>query len=104
MDTIAQVIITIILLIPVYGLLLWGYIQPEESMLFGKRWMYKEDPEPSIKAIRYVKFSTMTAMIGIPIILVSSFMNNHLFRLTPLVFLVVLLFGVFRIFTAEEES
>lgn len=29
----------IVFLIPVYGLLIWSYINPEDSHLLGKRWM-----------------------------------------------------------------
>ncbi|WP_211279016.1 hypothetical protein [Sutcliffiella halmapala] len=48
----ADTILTIILLLPVYGVLIWTFFHPEESMLLGNRWMYKGEPEFSEDAIR----------------------------------------------------
>ena len=53
----------IIFLIPVYGLLIWAYIEPEESLLFGKRWMYEEEPEFSEEAISFNKRASLIAII-----------------------------------------
>lgn len=57
--------ITIIFLIPVYGLLIWSYIEPEESYLWGRRWMYEEEPELSEEAIWLQKKVSMIALIVI---------------------------------------
>ncbi|MFS8650628.1 MAG: hypothetical protein FWJ66_01785 [Caldibacillus sp.] len=53
----AELFIMIIFLIPLYALLLWTHHEPEGSILFGWRWMYKSQPEISETAIRYTKFS-----------------------------------------------
>lgn len=79
-------------------------MEPEESILVGKRWMYKEDPEISEHAIRYTKFTSMTVMIGLPIVLISFVVDNGYFKLAPVVLLIVLMVGIFRIFTGEEKS
>ena len=59
----ADIIICFILIIPIYGVLIWSYFCPKESMLWGKRWMYKEEPEISAGAIRYVKFASLASII-----------------------------------------
>ncbi|WP_205668550.1 hypothetical protein [Ammoniphilus sp. CFH 90114] len=77
----ASAIIIIILLLPVYGVLIWSYFYPEESMLFGKRWMYKEEPELSEDSIRYTKFVSIIAIFIVTILVVSSFSDNAFVRL-----------------------
>jgi len=59
----SELFILIIFLIPVYGLLIWAYIEPEESLLFGRRWMYEEEPELSEEAILFNKRVSMIAII-----------------------------------------
>ena len=63
-----EIFITFILMIPVYGLLIWAYLFPEESLLWGKRWMYKEEPELSEGAIRYTKVASMSSIVLLTII------------------------------------
>ncbi|MGE7835612.1 hypothetical protein [Viridibacillus arvi] len=60
---VAEIIITFILMLPLYGLLIWSYFEPEESILWGKRWMYKEEPELSSGVIRYTKIASLVTMI-----------------------------------------
>ncbi len=57
--------IFIVFLIPVYGLLIWSYIEPEESYLWGRRWMYEEEPELSEEAIWLQKKVSIIALIVI---------------------------------------
>ncbi|MDT8861158.1 hypothetical protein N0O92_13025 [Alkalihalobacillus sp. MEB130] len=68
--------LTIFFMIPIYGLLIWTYFYPEESMLLGQRWMYKEEPEFSEMAIGYTKFASGIGMFILTIALSSSFFNN----------------------------
>lgn len=77
----ADTILTFIFMIPLYGVLIWTYFYPEESMLFGQRWMYKEEPEFSEIAITYTKFASMVAIFLFTIILISSLFDNYLLRL-----------------------
>lgn len=53
---------------PLFGVLIWTYFCPEESLLWGKRWMYKEEPELSEGAIRYTKIASLIAIVVLTII------------------------------------
>ncbi|KQL40243.1 hypothetical protein AN960_07150 [Bacillus sp. FJAT-25509] len=55
-----------ILLIPVYAILLWSFFDTRESILWGRRWMYKEEPELSDGYILYTK-----VLIGIFTVIVT---------------------------------
>ncbi|CAM4013005.1 hypothetical protein [Saccharibacillus endophyticus] len=71
----AEKIIFFIFLIPLLGVLVWSYFDPRESLIFGKRWMFKEEPEPSEGAIRYIKVASaisvvLLLLIGVAVIFV----------------------------------
>lgn len=66
----AELFILIIFLIPIYGLLIYAYIDPKESFLFGRRWMYKEEPEFSEEAINFLKKASLIFMVLLTIIVV----------------------------------
>lgn len=53
---------------PLFGVLIWTYYCPEESLLWGKRWMYKEEPELTEGAIRYTKKASLIAIVVLTII------------------------------------
>jgi len=74
-----------ILMMPIYGLVIWSYFYPEESLLFGKRWMYKEEPQLSNEVIRYTKFASMVVMIGLPIVVISFIFDIYFLRFTLVV-------------------
>ena len=59
----AGAFVFIILSIPIYGLLIWTYVEPEESFLFGRRWMYDEEPELSEGMIRYTKIGALVSLV-----------------------------------------
>ncbi|MFS0865499.1 hypothetical protein [Fredinandcohnia sp. 179-A 10B2 NHS] len=61
----ATTILLFIFSIPFYGLLIWTYLCPEDSLLWGNRWMYQDEPDFSEEAIKYTKYS---ALIGIGIL------------------------------------
>lgn len=65
-----------ILIIPLYAVLIWSYFNPEESMLFGKRWMYVEEPEVSEGAIRYIKVVSFISIIMLTLFLVLFFITR----------------------------
>ncbi|WP_342559839.1 hypothetical protein NSQ95_14185 [Psychrobacillus sp. FSL W7-1457] len=65
---IGEIFIVVVLMIPLYAFFIWTYNFPEESLLWGKRWMYEETPEVSPKVILYMKFASIVAMIGTPIV------------------------------------
>lgn len=58
-------ILGLILSIPLYILFILQYLYPEDSMKWGKRWMYNDEPELSDEAIKYAK---VTAIIGIVVL------------------------------------
>ena len=58
-------IITFILLSPIYLFLILQLKYPEDTTLWGERWMYSEDPEFSEEGIKYIK---IRSMIGIAIL------------------------------------
>lgn len=64
-----DIFIAIVFMIPLYGVLIWTYLCPEDSLLWGKRWMYKEEPELSEGAIRYTKVVSMVSIVFLTIIL-----------------------------------
>ncbi|MFE8697593.1 hypothetical protein ACFYKT_14720 [Cytobacillus sp. FJAT-53684] len=97
----AEIIITVILMIPLYAVLIWTYFYPEESLLFGKRWMYNEEPEISKAAIRYTKFVSIIAIVGLPIFLLSFIFEIHALRLLLVIFPIVFILGAFKIFTDD---
>lgn len=59
----------IIFSIPLYWALIYGYLFPEESMLWGRRWMYDDEPEFSDVAILYTKYISLFGIIVISIVL-----------------------------------
>ncbi|MCD5322234.1 MULTISPECIES: hypothetical protein [Pontibacillus] len=95
--------ISIVFMIPLYGCLLWSYYEPEESVLMGQRWMYKEEPEISEQSIRYTKFSSLAIMIGMPIIIFSLLTEFYILRFSMVILPVVLFVGWLKI-TADEEE
>jgi len=63
-------IVVIILAMPLYGVLIWSYFYPQESLLWGKRWMYKEEPEIADGAIRYIKVASFISIIGLTLVFI----------------------------------
>lgn len=63
-----EVFMVFVFMTPLFGVLIWTYFCPEESLLWGKRWMYKEEPELSEGAIRYTKIASLIAIVVLTII------------------------------------
>lgn len=63
-----EVFMIFVFMTPLLGVLIWTYFCPEESLLWGKRWMYKEEPELSEGAIRYTKIASLIAIVVLTII------------------------------------
>jgi uncharacterized BrkB/YihY/UPF0761 family membrane protein len=74
-DKISDFIFSLFVLIPLYGVLLWIYFCPEESALWGRRWMYKEEPEVTEGAIRYAKIASVISMVVLTLILILFFLT-----------------------------
>ncbi|WP_316569369.1 hypothetical protein [Neobacillus sp. YIM B06451] len=69
---IADIYLLIVFSVPIYVLLILTYFYPEESMLFGRRWMFKEEPEISEGAIRYTKIAAIVSLVVLTIVLVTN--------------------------------
>jgi len=95
----AETIIMVILMIPIYVLLIWTYLYPEDSMLFGRRWMYEKYPEFSKEAISFTKFISVITMVGLTIALVSVLLDNYFLMFILILGLpTALILGVIKIF------
>lgn len=69
----AEKFIVIILLLPVIAFCIYGIAYPEECVLLGNKWKYKNtDLEPSEISISYMKFSSIFGLVitGLFIILI----------------------------------
>lgn len=64
-----EIYLAIVFMLPLYGVLIWTYFCPEDSLLWGKRWMYKEEPELTEGAIRYTKVVSLISIVIMTIIL-----------------------------------
>lgn len=70
-----ELIFYFIIFIPVYLILIWQVYNPEDAVLWGKRWMYKEQPEVSEEAIKYVKVMSIIALVVLTLIFVIFFIK-----------------------------
>lgn len=61
---------SVVVFSPIYAVLIWCYFCPKESLMWGKRGMFKEEPEISDGAIRYTKVACLISLIVITLILV----------------------------------
>lgn len=65
-----EIFLILIFIGPLIGILIWSYRNPKKSILWGRRWAYKEEPKITEGAISYVKF---TSMIGIGVLILTIF-------------------------------
>ncbi|MED3553669.1 hypothetical protein [Cytobacillus praedii] len=100
----AETIILVIFMIPLYGIMLWTYYFPEDSILAGKRRMYTEEPEISKAAIRYTKFAAMTTMVGLPVVLISFILKIYVLRLSIIIFFLMFILGAIKIYTDDKDD
>ena len=100
---IGEIFIVVIFMIPFYALFIWTYNCPEDSFLFGRRWKYEEEPEVSSEVICYMKFTSIVAMIGTPIVIFTHFLKQSVFGLALMAFMFVIAVGAFIIFTGKSK-
>ena len=67
-------------LIP-YGVTIWTYLYPKESLLLGRRGIYKEEPEITESAIKNTKMKAIITIIVYPIDSVGAVCSNVFFIL-----------------------
>lgn len=66
MQKFIDIFITIIIFIPIIAVLLYQIYFPRESVLFGKRWQFKNDDlEPSEEATKFTRNTSIIALIVI---------------------------------------
>ena len=58
----------ILIWVSMYGLVIWTYLKPKESLLWGRRGIYKEEPEITERAIKNTKDKALIVIIIYPII------------------------------------
>ncbi|WP_245850978.1 hypothetical protein [Paenibacillus herberti] len=68
----AGIILCFILSLPLYAVLIWTFIDTRESLLFGHRWMYKEEPEISEEAITYHKIASIVSLAILTLIFIIA--------------------------------
>lgn len=100
----AEKIVMIIFMIPIYGLIIWSYFYPEESLLLGRKWEYKEEPTFSDARIRYTKFTSLVAMVGLPIVAISFVFDIYILKFSLVVIVLVVIIGALKIFTDEHRA
>ena len=67
----------IALLLIVYGVIIWTYFKPKESLLWGRRGIYKEEPEITESAIRDTKMKALITIIVYPIIFIIILVYSY---------------------------
>lgn len=88
----------LLIMLPLYAVLIWSYFYPVESMLFGERWLYKDEPEFSDIAIGYTKLISIIGIFILTMILVSLIFNHFLISLLLVLGLLsFVLFGVLKL-------
>ncbi|KAB3531875.1 hypothetical protein F8154_12440 [Alkaliphilus pronyensis] len=68
----ADVFLLVVFGVPVYGLLIWSYFEPEESYLLSRRWMFEEEPQLSQEAISFQKKSSLVAIIVLTLFIIIT--------------------------------
>ncbi|WP_176753075.1 hypothetical protein [Tenuibacillus multivorans] len=53
------------------ALLVWSIVNPEESYLLGKRWMFKEEPDISEADIFMFRLSSIVSLIIVVLLFVA---------------------------------
>lgn len=66
-----------LLLLIVYGIIIWTYFKPKESLIWGRRGIYKEEPEITESAIRNIKVKALITIIVYPIIFIIIFVYSY---------------------------
>lgn len=67
----------ILFLLIVYAIIIWTYFKPKESLLWGRRGIYKEEPEITESAIRNIKVKALITIIVYPIIFIIIFVYSY---------------------------
>lgn len=96
---VGEIIIALIFIIPILAFCIWSFNSPEDSFLLGERGRKQEEQEVSSRAVFYIKFTSIVAMIAIPILIFSFLVKQA--GLGSIVLLVIFLVGVAIFFTGD---
>lgn len=58
-----------------YGVTIWTYVNPKESLLWGRRGLYEEEPEITERAIQNTKKKALITIIILPFIALLFFLS-----------------------------
>jgi len=57
---------------------IWTYVNPKESLLWGRRGIYKEEPEITERAIQNTKKKALITIIILPIMALLFFLFTYI--------------------------
>ncbi|MFS0821920.1 hypothetical protein [Bacillus sp. 1P02SD] len=101
----ADAIMFFIFMIPLYAMLIWTYFYPEDSMLLGQRWMYKEEPEFTDDAIRYTKFGATFGIFLITMVFALYVIDHFMIRFFIILgFISFVIIGGYRLLKKYVDS
>ncbi|MDT8717657.1 hypothetical protein IAI10_13375 [Clostridium sp. 19966] len=72
----ASIFITVILLLPMIGLLLYGIFYPRDAAMMGKRWQFKnQNLEPSEEYIKHCRVMSIVVLVLLIVISIFAFLK-----------------------------
>ncbi|CAG9621534.1 hypothetical protein [Sutcliffiella rhizosphaerae] len=92
-----EAILWFILIIPLYGVLIWTYFYPEESMIFGHRWKYREEPEFSDVAVSFTRFGAIVGIFFLTIVFVGVNFGQPITLLFVLAFIILVIYRLLKL-------
>lgn len=76
--TVIKVVFVILSWALLYGVTIWTYLNPKESLLWGRRGIYKEEPEITERAIQNTKKKALITIIIFPIMSILFFLSIYI--------------------------
>ncbi|MCH7321493.1 hypothetical protein LZ480_06255 [Solibacillus sp. MA9] len=75
----SSIIYLIFFMSPLYAVIIWSYLNPKESLLWGKRGIFKEEPEVTEAAIRQAKVTAIFGLIWLTFMLLLGIMIIYIY-------------------------
>ncbi|HWL26396.1 MAG TPA: hypothetical protein VNR38_22025 [Ureibacillus sp.] len=72
--------VVILPILIIYGILIWTYFKPKESLLFGRKDIYKEEPEITESAIINTKLKALFSIIVITLLIILLIVTHIFIR------------------------
>lgn len=86
-------VVMLFLFSPIVVLLILSYLKPEEMLLWGKSFIYDEEPEFSEGYIKYTKYASLVALMFIFSLVIRS-LSKSLGLLSFLITIIALIYLV----------